>query len=254
MPLRARRGEWDLLGLGVELRPQQVSLLRQDEGVALVPMRVPDPAQAGCFEDCGQRHHYLIDQNPDTGLWEPVFIPGVLRYKTTPDTQEELDALAADGELPNGYDLMPTVVGDLSIPLDAMPMEEIEFTIWMDDGAKSARVLWDAWQITEAQAADLEYHVALSLMGSDYEELMELAHDLRRDDELPGDVADRMTVLMETGDPTPYVSLPPHLAVIWERVQRSSRHGWAAINDAIHDPLRPWAAAQRPERTFAPWY
>lgn len=253
MSLRSKRGEWDLLGLGVELRPQQVSLLREDTGVALVPMRVPDPGAGTCLYECGERNHFMTDENPHTGLSEPVVIPGILRYDTGVGVQAALDSMRADQELVEGFDLFPLLVGDLSIPLSSMPIQQIEWPLFMDDEPKSVRVLWDGWLITEAQAADIEYHVALSLLGSDYEQMLELVADEHSDGELDAERAADMTLLLETGDLTPYVSLPPHLAVIWERLLRSSRSNWAAIGDATRtDPLRPWAP--RPERMFSPWY
>ncbi len=260
MPLRSRRGNGDLLGLGVELWPQQVALLDSTSGVVLTPFALPDPGWVGC--PCRNHPHPMLREN-EYLVEQPVFVPAILHYDDfVPHThlcadqerlpaQDYLSDLARTTALSPGWDIFPTLVGTLEVPDDSLPVRLTEAPL--GEMELIVRRPWDVWPITEAQAAEFSYHAAKSLLGTDYEEIMDLLGK-EDDDALDEGEARRLTVLMETGSLTPQLTLPRELEAIWFRLLRSSRQGWEAITAMTINPLQPWAADHRPERMFSPWY
>ncbi len=249
MPLRARRGEWDLLGLGVELRPEQVSLLEQEEGLALTLWPLPDPA--GLVGRSG-RFPPMVDQSPD-GIWRVVQHPVVLHFSDTiPYYQESaetyLDEMASYSDVEE-WDLFPLKIGELSIPVDYLPPVHLAPPVGED--MLGARVVWDLLPVTPEQADEITRASSQAIWGCDFEHMLDVATALESYEIEPGSPE---TAILDAGDCRPVLHLPPALDRLWRRLLRSSEMNWDAIRVLDKAPIDSKASEARPERMFSPWY
>jgi hypothetical protein len=246
VPLRSRRGEWDLLGLGVELRPEQVPLLGDSEGLALTLWSLPDPnglvGRSGRFPPMVD-----IDHND---RYVPVLWPTIMHYSdvvpyTCMSSEEYMDCQLEEVDL---WDLYPIKVGDLAIPVDYLPPTHLTAPVGED--MLSARVVWDLWPVTAEQADEITRAASQGIWGCDYEQMLDVAMALESYEIEPGS---QEALILEQGDARPVLNLPPELDRLWRRALRTSQNNWSAITDSTTVPLNTKAAQTRPERMFNPW-
>lgn len=248
MPLRSRRGQWDLLGLGVELQPEQVPLLGDTDGLALTFWSLPDPN--GLVGRSG-RFPPMVDVDHHNRL-VPVLWPTIMNYSdivpyTCMSAEEYMDNTLMD-EGAELWDLFPVKVGDLAIPVDYVPPTHLTAPVGED--MLSARVVWDLWPVTAEQADDITRAASQAIWACDYEQMLDVATAMEAYEIEPGSPESK---ILDEGDPNPVLNLPPELDRLWRRALRASQNNWSAVLDSTTIPLNTKADEHRPERMFNPW-